>query len=157
MHFRGEAIMKSDSIKTFLSQKNIAVVGVSSKGKGFGVSVYNHLKERNYNVIPINNNGGEIDDQKLFPSLNSVSEKIDGIVTVVPPSETEKVVKEAKELGINKIWMQQGSESKAAIDFCIENKIDYVSGECIMMFSEPVQSIHRFHRAIWKLIGKYPN
>lgn len=52
--------------------------------------------------------------------------------------------------------MQQGSESQAAIDFCKENKIDYVSGECIMMFSEPVQSIHRFHRGIWKLIGKYP-
>lgn len=148
--------MKSDSIKTFLSKKNIAVIGVSSKGKGFGVSVYKHLKERNYKVIPVNNNGGEIDGQKLYSSLNSVKEKIDGIVTVVPPTETEKLVKEAKELGINSIWMQQGSESKVAIDFCEKNQMDYVSGECIMMFSEPVQSIHRFHRVIWKLLGKYP-
>ncbi len=148
--------MKSDSIKSFLTQKNIAVVGVSSTGKGFGVSVYKHLKDRNYNVIPINKNGGELEGEKLFSSLNDVNKKIDGIVTVVPPPETEKIVKVAKELGINKIWMQQGSESKDAINFCETNQIDYVSGECIMMFSEPVQSIHRFHRAIWKLFGKYP-
>ena len=148
--------MKKDSIKSFLSLKNIAVVGVSSSGKGFGVSVYNHLKDRNYKVIPINSNGGEIDGEKLVTSLKSVQGKIEGIITVVPPSETEKIVQEAKQLGINKIWMQQGSESGNAIKFCEENNIDFVHGECIMMFSEPVNSLHRFHRGIWKLIGKYP-
>jgi len=149
--------MKSESIKTFLSLKNIAVIGVSSEGKGFGVSVYRHLKQSNYDVIPINPKGGFIDGEKLETSLKSVNSKVDGIVTVVPPVETEKVVKEAKELGIKNIWMQQGSESNAAIDFCKDNQIDFVNGECIMMFSEPVNSIHKFHRTIWKWIGKYPS
>jgi predicted CoA-binding protein len=149
-------MQKLDSINKFLALKNIAVVGVSSTGKGFGVSVYNHLKERNYNVTPINLIGGEVNGEKLETSLKSLKSKIKGIITVVPPVETEKVVREAKELGINKIWMQQGSESLNAIKFCNDNNIDVVHGECIMMFSEPVNSIHKFHRGLWKLFGKYP-
>jgi uncharacterized protein len=147
---------KLDLIKEFLALKNIAVVGVSSTGKGFGISVYNHLKERNYNVIPINIKGGTVNGNKFATSLKLLDSKIDGIITVVPPIETEKIVKEAKELGINKIWMQQGSESPNAIKFCQDNNIDLVHGECIMMFSEPVNSIHKFHRGVFKLFGKYP-
>jgi predicted CoA-binding protein len=52
--------------------------------------------------------------------------------------------------------MQQGSESRNAIKFCEENGISAVHNECIMMFVEPVKSIHSFHRWINKLVGKYP-
>ena len=57
---------------------------------------------------------------------------------------------------IKNIWMQQGSEAKDAINFCKDNGIDVVHGECILMFAEPVSSIHSLHRWINKLIGKYP-
>jgi len=148
--------MKLESIKSFLNSKNIAVAGVSSSGKGFGVSVLKHLRDRNYDVFPININGGNLEGEKLNTSIKSISEKLDGIVTVVPPAETEKIVVEANEAGIKRIWMQQGSESKKAIEYCKENGIDLVHGECIMMFSEPVKSIHKFHRGLNKLFGKYP-
>jgi predicted CoA-binding protein len=148
--------MNLQTINSFLNQKNIAVIGVSATGKGFGVSVYKHLKDRNYNAVPINPKGGSIDGDKLEQSLKSLHRKIDAVVTVVPPEETEKVVMEAKEIGINKVWMQQGSESQKAIQFCKDNNMDLVHGECIMMFSEPVKSIHRFHRGIAKIFGKYP-
>lgn len=148
--------MKSESIKSFLELKNIAVVGVSSKGKGFGVAVYNQVRENGYNVYGVNKNGGFSDSIKLYNSIAMIENKIDGIITVVPPSETEIIVQQAKELGIKNIWMQQGSESKNAIDFCNQNEIDVVHNECIMMFVEPVKSIHSFHRWINKLVGNYP-
>lgn len=53
--------------------------------------------------------------------------------------------------------MQQGSESKNAIDLCVKNGINVIAGECIMMYAEPVKSIHSFHRWINKLVGRYPN
>lgn len=149
--------MKSESIKSFLNLKNIAVSGVSSKGKGFGVAVFKHLKDNGYTVFGVNKNGGFSNSIKLYNSLSSIEHKIDAIVTVVPPAETEIVVQEAKDLGINNIWMQQGSESKNAIDFCKHNGISVVHNECIMMFVEPVKSIHGFHRWINKLVGKYPS
>jgi len=148
--------MKSESIKEFLNCKKIAVIGVSSKGKGMGIVVYNHLKDCGTNVFAINKNGGNFKGIKLYSSIKDISENIDGIITIVPPAETEKVVKEALELGVNNIWMQQGSESNIAIKFCEENGISLIYGECILMFSEPVKSIHGFHRWINKIIGKYP-
>lgn len=148
--------MKINLIRNFLEQKSIAVIGVSTTGKGFGVSVYNHLKDRNYNVFAVNPKGGKINGENIETTLSIIAHKIDAVITVVPPAETEKIVLEAKESGINKIWMQQGSESEKAINFCKENNIDCIAGECIMMFSEPVTSIHRFHRGINKLFGKYP-
>lgn len=77
-------------------------------------------------------------------------------LSLLPPSETENIVKEAKESGIKFIWMQQGSESENAINYCKENGIHVVAGKCILMFVEPVKSIHKFHRWIDKVTGKYP-
>ncbi len=148
--------MQMESIESFLKLKNIAVVGVSSKGKGFGVAVYNHLKDNGYTVFGVNKNGGYYGGIKLYNTISMINQKVDGIITVVPPSETEIVTQEANELGIKNFWMQQGSESKNAIDYCNDNKINVVHNECIMMFVEPVKSIHSFHRWINKLVGKYP-
>ncbi len=75
---------------------------------------------------------------------------------VVPPAETEKVVHEAAEVGIRRVWMQQGAESGVAIRFCEEHGIDVVHGECILMFAEPAEFYHRMHRWVWGLLGKLP-
>ncbi len=144
-------------IDEFLSFRNVAVLGVSAKGKGFGVAVYNHLKSAGYNVVGINKNGGVIGNEKLFKSLDESPIKVDAVITVIPPQETEKIVDDLIRNSISYIWMQQGSESKAAIDHCEKNGIKVIAGECIMMFAEPVKSIHSFHRWINKLVGKYPN
>lgn len=149
--------MQMESIESFLKLKNIAVVGVSSKGKGFGVAVYNHLKDNGYTVFGVNKNGGYSGSTKLYNTLSMIDQKIDGIITVVPPSETEIVAQEANELGIKNIWMQQGSESRNAIEYCNDNQINLVHNECIMMFVEPVKSMHGFHRWINKIVGKYPH
>ncbi len=36
------------------------------------------------------------------------------------------------------MWMQQGSQSDAALAFCGDNGIEAVSKRCILMFAEPV-------------------
>ena len=58
--------MQIESIKSFLNLKNIAVVGVSSKGKGFGVAVFNHMKDNGYNAFGVNKNGGFSGSIKLY-------------------------------------------------------------------------------------------
>lgn len=145
------------SVEEFLSHKDIAVIGVSSKGKGFGVTVYNHLKKAGYKVVGINKNGGKIGQDVLYKNLYEIPVKVDAVVTVIPPVETEKIVNDLIKLSIKQIWMQQGSESENAIKYCVDNGINVIAGECIMMFAEPVESIHSFHRWLNKLFGKYPN
>ena len=144
------------SVTNFLKNKSIAVVGVSRNKKKFGYIAYKNLKDKGYKVLPVNPNVDTADSDKCYPNLSSIKEKIEGVLLVVPPKQSEKVVKEAHTLGIKSIWFQQGSGSKEAIKYCEENGMSVVSGECIMMFTEPVESIHKFHRWIWKIFGKLP-
>ncbi|MHA1836040.1 MAG: CoA-binding protein, partial [Candidatus Odinarchaeia archaeon] len=52
---------------------------------------------------------------------------------VVPPSIGIEIVKEAKKLGIKKIWLQPGAESDEIISYCKKNNMDVVYGQCIMI------------------------
>jgi len=143
-------------VEEFLAQKKIAVVGVSRKKTKFGNAIYKELKQKGYRVLPVNPNMQSFEGDICYPDLLSLPEKVDAVVINVPPVQTEKVVKEAKEAGINKVWLQQGSQSEAAIKFCEENGIDCVSNECILMFAQPSAFIHRAHKWVWGVLGKLP-
>lgn len=144
------------SVEEFLSQKNLAVVGVSHTGKKFSNIVYKELKSKGYQVFPVNPNAENILGERCYPNLQSLPEKVGGVVIITKPSETKKIVREASAFGIKHIWIQQGAESDEAIHFCKENNINVIHGECILMSAEPTAFFHRLHRGIWKLIGKFP-
>jgi len=144
-------------VQDFLSQKNIAIVGTSRSKNKFGNIIFRELKKRGYRVIPVNPNTKIVEGDQCYPDLKSLPEKVDGAIIVVPPANTIQVVKDARDAEIFRIWIQSGAYSKEAVDFCNDNKITVVANECILMFAEPVNSIHRIHRWIWKLLGKYPN
>jgi uncharacterized protein len=143
-------------VDEFLLQKKIAVVGVSRKKTKFGNAIYRELKQKGYNVFPVNPHINTFEGDNCYPDLLSLPEKVDAVVINVPSVQTEKVVREAKKAGINKIWLQQGSQSENAVKFCEENGIEYVSNECILMFAQPSAFIHRAHRWIWGVLGKLP-
>ena len=143
-------------VNDFLDQRTLAVVGVSRDGKKFGNTAYKELKAKGYRVIPVNPHAEAIEGDLCYPSLSDLPDPVDGVLIVVPPSETEKVVREAAEAGITRVWMQQGAESVAAVRFCEEQGISAVHGECILMFAETGAFHHRLHRWVWGLLGKLP-
>ena len=148
---------KKNAIDAFISQPILALVGVSRSGKKYGNLVLRELKAKGIRIYPVHPEAEVIDGERCYPNLASLPEPVGGVIVVVPPSKTETVVKEAHAAGIKRIWMQQGAESPAAIRYCQENNLSVVHGECIMMFAQPVQSIHGFHRWINKVFGKLPN
>jgi predicted CoA-binding protein len=143
-------------VDEFLLQKKIAIVGVSRKKTKFGNAIYKELKQKGYQVFPINPHINIFEGDACYPDLLSLPEKVDAVVINVPSVQTEKVVREARQAGINKVWLQQGSQSEEAVKFCEENGIDYVNNECILMFAQPSAFIHRAHRWIWGVLGKLP-
>jgi len=144
------------AIDDFISQKTLAVVGVSRSGKKFGNAASRELRAKGYRLFPVHPTAESIDGESCYTSLAELPEPVGGVLVVVPPTETEKVVRDAAAAGIRRIWMQQGAQSAAAIKFCEEQGLSVVHGECILMFAEPVQGGHRFHRWIWRLLGKLP-
>jgi predicted CoA-binding protein len=135
-------------ISDFLAQRTLALVGISRSGKGFGNAIFKDLKTKGYKVYPVHPKGEDSLGQACPRNLAELPEKVGGVVLVIPPTETEKVVREVGQAGIRRVWMQQGSESEEAIRYCEQNGISVVHGNCILMFAEPAAFIHRLHRWI---------
>lgn len=144
-------------VSDFLAQRTLALVGLSRGGRKFGNAALRELRAKGYTVHPVHPSAKTIDGMRCWPSLASLPEPVGGVVTVVPPAETEKVVAAAYAAGITRVWMQQGSESAAAIRFCEEHGIAVVHHECVLMFAEPAGWFHRAHRWVWGRLGRLPS
>ena len=126
--------MDEKLIREFLDKKNVfAVIGASRDPKKYGFQVYKDLKNAGYKVYAVNPNADEILGDRCYADLKDLPMKPDVVDVVVPPKVTEKVVEVCKELGIARVWMQPGSESETAINFCVKNGIDVVHGICVMV------------------------
>jgi uncharacterized protein len=144
------------SVDDFLSQPKLAVAGVSRSGRGFGNIAWKTLAKKGYEVLPVNPQAEEIDGQRCYRSFADLPPDVGGVLVVVPPAETESVVRDAAAAGIRRVWMQQGADSPAALQTCRDLGIDAVSGECILMFVEGPGFPHNLHRWIWGALGKLP-
>ena len=146
-----------DAINKFFKAETYAVIGVSSNPRKFGNVVYRSLKEHGLTVYPVNPRLTEVDGDTCYPSVLELPYTVHAVVTVVPPEVTTAVVADCARTNIRAIWMQQGSESKAAIEKAEYHGIEVIHGQCILMFMEPVKSFHRVHRWVNKMVGAYPN
>jgi len=144
------------SVENFLTSKKIAVVGVSRKKQKFGNTIYRELKKKGYEVYPVNPYMQVIDGDVCYPGISSIPDKPDAVLLSITPEKTEAIMPEVLNAGIKKVWMQQGSQSETAVQFCTENGIDCVYNECILMFAQPAEVIHRAHKFFRGVIGKLP-
>ncbi len=158
--FNGEkkgVLMNSLSeVKDFVSQKTLAMVGLSRNEKAFSASIFKELTAKGYKLLPINPNAAEIGGHVCYPSLAKLPEKVGGVLIVTPAAQTARVVQEAADRGMTRVWIQQGAHSPEAEKLCQERGLSAVSGKCIMMFAEPVSSIHSVHRWFAKTFGQLP-
>lgn len=148
------------SIDTFLAQHRLAVVGVSRNPHDFSRMLFDELRSRGYDVVPVNPNADEIAGLPCVASVSAISPPVDGVLIMTPPAATEQVVRDCAAAGIDKVWMHRGegigAVSDAALAFCAENGIDAVPGHCPYMFLPDSGFIHKAHAWIMKLNGSYP-
>jgi len=125
-----------DLIKEFMAQKKFAVVGTTDNTNKYGYKIFKDLISRGYEVYPVNPRLRVIEGIKCYPGLGDIPIKVDVVDFVVPPSVTEVILQDCKRLGLNRIWLQPGSESEAAIAFCDENNLKVVHNVCVMRDSK---------------------
>jgi len=118
--------------KEFMAQKRFALVGATSNTSKNGYRIFKNLSRRGYEVYPVNPGLEELEGVKCYHSLADIPVRVDVADFVVPPQVTEVTLKECKRLGLDRIWLQPGSESEAAIAFCLENKLKVVHDICVM-------------------------
>ncbi len=122
-----------DLTKEFMAQKRFAIVGATNNPRKYGNRIFKNLKSRGYEVYPINPKLKEIEGVRCYPDLAAIPVKVDVVDFVVPPQVTEGVLKECKRLGLERVWLQPGSESEAAIAYCHANNLKVVHSVCVMM------------------------
>ncbi len=144
------------AIEGFMSQRVLAVAGVSRNSRKFGNVAYRELEAKGYRVLAVNPNAQTAEGHPCYPSLKSLPEQVSGLVVITQPAVSEELVREAAALGIQHIWLQQGSASPAAIQFCREHGISVVAGECILMYQPSPSLIHKVHKFFKEAFGGRP-
>jgi uncharacterized protein len=129
----------------FLSHKKLALIRLSAQTQVMG-DMKKELVPKGYDVSVVYLNTGPSD-----PSIESVKDQVEGAIISVPKSECEAAVREAIDAGIPRLWLQSGCDSKEALALCEEKGVPVIHGACVLMYAQPVQSVHRFHRGIWKV------
>lgn len=148
-------------VKDFLSQKRIAVAGVSRNPAAHGANgVYVRLRERGYEVFAVNPNAATVEGDRSYPDLRSIPGGVDGVVIGTAPARAETIVKQCHELGIRRVWMHHGpaqtSMSPAAVAFCRQNGISVIPGGCPLMYAPTSDGLHRCMRWVLERTGAVP-
>ncbi len=148
---------KLEDIKKFVAYKKVALAGVSRNGEKFGNVLYKELRKKGYEVYPVNPHTEILDGEKCYRSLAELPKDTEGILINLPPASSVELLKEANEVGLKSVWLQQGASSEETREYCANNQFHYVDKACILMYAEPVESIHKFHRWVLKLFRRYPD
>ena len=145
-----------NEIQKFLNPKKVAVAGASRNSKKFGGAVFKELKEKGFELYPVNPNAVEIQGVKCYDSVESLPEDVQHLYIVTPKAETEFIAKAAVKKGMKMVWIQQKSDSPEAVKAIEEANIPLIHKKCILMFADPVKAPHNVHRFFSKLFGGYP-
>lgn len=145
----------------FLGQRRIAVTGVSRSPENHGGNiVYQRLRERGYQVFPVNPNTTEVEGDTCYPNLTSIPGGVDAVVIATSPKHADATMREAADLGIRKVWMHRafggGSVSPTATEYGRAHGITVIDGGCPLMFDPVSDPGHKVMRFVFTGTGKVP-
>ena len=151
-------------VKDFLTQKKIAVVGVSDKRETGCNMSYKKFKEAGYQVYGVNPRITTFEGDPCYPDLKSLPEKPDAVFILANPKVTEQIVQQCVDLGVKHVWMHcmmgtkpglatsMSSVSSDAVRMCRENGIAVIPGSCPNQFIKPDVG-HGMMRGLWRVFG----
>ena len=142
------------TINAFLEPRKFAFIGLSRDEKKFSRAVFKELKKKGYTMFPVNPNLDEVDGIKCYRDLSELPADVKHALFMTPKENTAGAVENAVHHGFTHIWIQQGAETKEAIDVANENGAKLVSKTCILMHAAP-SGVHKFHGAIMKFFGAF--
>ncbi len=151
-------------VDDFLSQKKIAVAGVShTNASSAANAIYRRFRDEGYDVYPVNPNAEVVEGTTCYKSVKAIPGSVDGVIIVTHADVTDDVVRDCAEAGIHRVWMHGGvhgpgsSVSETAVEYCRDHNITVIAGACPSMFGQTSDGFHRFIRGVFGLMGRLPN
>jgi predicted CoA-binding protein len=131
-----------EKVQDFFAQKRIAVSGLSrTKDSGAG-AIYLKLRDHGYQVFPLHPDAEALHGDTCYSSLSAIPGGVDAVFIMNSPDVSEKIVDEALQLGVKRVWMHNNtlmpsSVSEAATEKCRQSGVNVISVGCPMMFLQP--------------------
>ena len=153
-----------DLVQAFLSQKVIAVVGVSNQRETGANRNYKTFKEHGYRVYAVNPRISTFNGAPCYPDLKSIPEKPEAVFMLTSPRVTEQIVQQCVDLGIKHVWMHclmgtkpglaagSTSVSPSAVEVCRTHGIAVIPGSCPAQFLN-ADFGHGLMRRLWSMFG----
>lgn len=132
-----------DLIRDFFGQKRLAVVGVSRDTNHYNNQVFRALRQRGYEVFPVNPRATELEGQPCFARVQDIQPAVDGVLVLTLPEAAEGVVRDALEAGVGRVWLRRSSESAVAL--CQSKGVSAIANVCPFMFMPGTAFFHRVH------------
>jgi uncharacterized protein len=150
-------------VHDFLSQRRIAVAGVSRKRGAHSAAtlIYRRLKTNGGEVFPVNPHLQTFEGDPCYADVPSIPGGVDGVVIVTRPQIADQIVRDCDRAGVHRVWMhgsigQATSVSPDAVEYCHQHRISVIAGACPMMYGDGVDLGHTCMRWLLKLTGGLP-
>ncbi len=147
-------------IDGFLALKRLAVVGVSRNPKEISYTLWQELRQRRYDAVPVNPAATEIDGQRTYASVRDIDPPVEGALIMTTAAVAEQVLEDCAAAGIEHVWLYGGlgggATSDATIAAAERHGLDAVAGHCPYMFLPGTPFFHGLHGMGKKLTGSYP-
>jgi len=148
----------NDLANEFLSQKRIAVAGVSREKNQTANGIYRTLRDRGYEVFAVNPHADTVEDSPCYPNMQAIPDGVDGAIIVTNPEISTQVAQDCVAAGVPRVWMHNNtfmpsSVSEEGAAFCRENGVTVIDGGCPMMFIDP---FHKCMKWVLGAMGRLP-
>ncbi|WP_299980780.1 CoA-binding protein [Desulfobacula sp.] len=94
--------------------ENVAVIGASPKQERYSNKAIRLLAEYHHNPIPVAPKHKEIENKKVYQTLEDIPEKIDTITMYIGPARQEAIISDIVKLAPKRVIFNPNTENKTA-------------------------------------------
>ena len=122
----------SETIQSIFQMRSIAVVGMSPKPERPSHYVAIYMKEKGYNIIPVNPGHKKIAGMTCYPSLLEIPYKIDVVDVFRRPEHVLPIAELAVEICAKALWLQDTIINVEAAEIAEKAGLLVVMNDCML-------------------------
>ena len=122
----------SETIQSIFQMKSIAVVGMSPKPERPSHYVAMYMKEKGYEIIPVNPGHKKISGMTCYPSLLEIPYKIDVVDVFRRPEHVLPIAEMAVEICAKALWLQDAVINVEAAEIAEKAGLLVVMNDCML-------------------------
>ena len=122
----------SETIQSIFQMRSIAVVGMSPKPERPSHYVAIYMKEKGYDIIPVNPGHKKIAGMTCYPSLLEIPYKIDVVDVFRRPEHVLPIAELAVEICAKALWLQDTIINVEAAEIAEKAGLLVVMNDCML-------------------------